>query len=116
VASATVTITLAYAQAFPPGTRLYKYGPATPGAATSTWFAMPGASLSADRTTFTYTVTDNGIGDSDNTPGVINDPVLPVLPDSTPVPASSHGALILLAGLLLLGGAHQMPRRQRQGR
>lgn len=101
-ALSTVTITLNYSPALPAGTQLYKYGPATPGAPISTWFVIPGATLSADGTQFTYTITDNGIGDSNNTVGIINDPVVPALPLDQSIPTLSDFALAALV-LLLTG-------------
>ena len=107
---ATVTVTLTYSQALPAGAVLYKFGPATPGAATSRWFPLPGASLSPDRKTFTYTVTDNGVGDSDNTVGVISDPVLPVVLAAAgggvahSIPTLSEYGLMLLTALMGLAG------------
>lgn len=99
----TVTITVNYAQAFPAGTVLYKYGPATPGATTSTWFQVPGATFGNGGTSVTFSITDNGVGDSNPTPGVITDPVVPVLPPSVGIPTLSPWALVCLAlGLGLL--------------
>lgn len=107
-ALATVTVTLTYSQALPAGAVLYKFGPATPGAATSRWFPLPGASLSPDRKTFTYSVTDNGVGDSDNTLGVISDPVLPVVLAAAgaahSIPTLSEYGLMLLTALMGLAG------------
>ena len=97
---ATVTVTLNYAQAMPASTVLYKFGPATPGAAQSTWFPLPGAVLSADRKGFTYSLTDNGIGDSNGAIGFIDDPVLPLVPLPPSIPTLSDWALALLGVLM----------------
>ncbi|WCM92956.1 IPTL-CTERM sorting domain-containing protein [Acidovorax sp. NCPPB 2350] len=108
----TVTITLTYSQAMPAGTVLYKYGPAQPGSLVQSWFAVPGAVLSADGRTFTYTVTDNGIGDADSTLGVIADPVVPVVPaGGIGIPALSPAGL---AGLAALMAATALAVRRRQ--
>lgn len=113
-AGATVSISLTYSQAMPAGTVLYKYGPALPGAAVSTWFAVPGVSLSADRTTFTYTITDNGVGDSNPASGFISDPVVPVLPGALAIPTLSEYGLMLLAGLMGMAGLAVVRRRQQR--
>lgn len=97
---AIVTVTLNYAQAMPASTVLYKFGPATPGAAQSTWFPLPGAVLSADRRSFTYSLTDNGIGDSNGAIGFIDDPVLPLVPQPPSIPTLSDWALVLLGVLM----------------
>uniref|UniRef100_UPI00258EEAD6 choice-of-anchor U domain-containing protein n=1 Tax=Comamonas sp. TaxID=34028 RepID=UPI00258EEAD6 len=66
---ATLTVGIAYPAGSLATLTPYKFGPPSTGAA-STWFAH--GSVSGD--TVTYTVTDNGIGDSNLTPGVIADP------------------------------------------
>ncbi|GAB4090822.1 IPTL-CTERM sorting domain-containing protein [Hydrogenophaga soli] len=109
----TVTVTLTYPSALPAGTQLYKYGPATAGASPS-WYVHP-ATFSNGNTTITYTVTDNGVGDSNNTAGVITDPAGPGVPGSVSgVPTLSEWALVFLAGLLGVATALGMrPLRQR---
>lgn len=73
-----VTMTITYPQPLPAGIQFWKYGPATPAVggvvAASTWFQLGSATLSSDRQTVTYTITDNGAGDSDATLGRISDP------------------------------------------
>ncbi|MFY3385281.1 IPTL-CTERM sorting domain-containing protein [Paracidovorax sp. MALMAid1276] len=96
-AGAVVTITVTYDQAFPANTVLYKYGPATPGAAVSSWFSVPGATLSADRKSFSYSLTDNGVGDTNNALGFIDDPVVPVLVGTASIPTLSEWGKLLLA-------------------
>ena len=94
---------------------LYKWGPATVGAASS-WFAYPGVTFSADRKTLSYSITDGGIGDSNPADGYINDPVFVAVPNAltgvSAVPTLSEWAMLLLSccpavllscGLLLLG-------------
>ncbi|WP_353738663.1 Ig-like domain-containing protein, partial [Comamonas sp.] len=68
-AGATLTVRIAYPVGSLATLTPHKFGPPSTGAA-STWFAH--GSVSGD--TVTYTVTDNGIGDSNLTPGVIADP------------------------------------------
>ncbi|GAB4088480.1 Lcl C-terminal domain-containing protein [Hydrogenophaga soli] len=105
----TVTVTLTYPSALPAGTRLYKYGPATAGASPS-WYEHP-ATIGGN--TITYSVTDNGVGDSNNTAGVITDPAGAGVPGGgaegvAGVPTLSQWALLLLAGLV--GVAAVRPR------
>ena len=78
---------LTYPEPLPPTAQLWKLGPATQSATTSTWFAWSGAQFSADRRTVTYTVQDNGVGDSDPAVGRIRDPATVAL-----VPALSPRA------------------------
>ncbi|WP_460509951.1 Lcl C-terminal domain-containing protein [Hydrogenophaga soli] len=106
-----VTVTLTYPSALPAGAKFFKYGPPTTGAS-PTWYEHP-ATLSADRTTLTYTVSDNGPGDNDPTVGVIRDPAGAGVPgggDVSGVPTLSEWALLLLAGLLGVLGLHQSSR------
>ena len=113
----TVTITVTYPQPLPFGTMIYKYGPQTPGALTSSWFLLTGATLSADRRTITYTVTDNGVGDSNPAVGVITDPVVPLVPfgggGTASIPTLSEYGLMLLAGLMGMLGIWGQRRRGR---
>ncbi len=113
----TVTITVTYPQPLPFGTMIYKYGPQTPGALTSSWFLLTGATLSADRRTITYTVTDNGVGDSDPAVGVITDPVVPLVPfgggGAASIPTLNEYGLMLLAGLMGMLGIWGQRRRGR---
>jgi hypothetical protein len=109
-AGGTVTVTLTYPSALPANAKFYKYGPATAGASPS-WYEHP-ATFSPDRTTITYTVTDNGVGDSNATAGVITDPAGAGVPGAvgvSGVPTLSEWALVLLAGLL--GAATLVQRR-----
>lgn len=111
---ATITITLNFAQALPSGTVLYKYGPATAGASSSTWFQVPGVVFSNNGQSVSFSVTDNGVGDSDPTLGLIADPVVPVIPPSTSIPAMSPLGLMGTACCLALLGAWGF-RVRRQG-
>lgn len=98
----SLQLALTYPQPMPVGTQFWKYGPATPAAAPS-WFAFGGVSLSPDRRTVTYTVTDNGIGDNDPVAGVVLDPFGPAITATgiTAVPTLKPTALVLLSLLLV---------------
>ena len=80
-----------------------KYGPQTFGAPNS-WFSPSGASISGDRLTATYQVTDNGQGDGDGTLGSISDPFAPMVLAAVPgpsgvaaIPTLSEWGLILMS-------------------
>lgn len=111
-----VTMTITYPQPLPAGIQFWKYGPATPAVggvvAASTWFQLGGATLSSDRQTVTYTITDNGAGDSDATLGRISDPFAlaagPVGGSAVAIPVDAPWALGLLSAVLgLLGWRRQ---------
>jgi large repetitive protein len=104
----TVTMAITYPEALPAGTQFWKYGPATAAVggvvAAPTWFQLGGVTLSGDRKTVTYTVTDNGVGDSDATVGGISDPFAlaagPLGGDAVGIPVDSPWALGLLSAVL----------------
>ena len=111
-----VTMVITYPQPLPAGIQFWKYGPATPAVggvvAASTWFQLSSATLSADRQTVTYTITDNGAGDSDATLGRISDPFAlaagPVGGGAVAIPVDAPWALGLLSAVLgLLGWRRQ---------
>ena len=111
-----VTMTITYPDPLPAGIQFWKYGPPTPAVggavAASTWFQLGGATLSADRKTVTYTITDNGAGDSDATLGRISDPFAlaagPVGGGAVAIPVDAPWALGLLSAVLgLLGWRRQ---------
>ena len=111
-----VTMTITYPQPLPAGIQFWKYGPATPAVggvvAASTWFQLGSATLSSDRQTVTYTITDNGAGDSDATLGRISDPFAlaagPVGGGAVAIPVDAPWALGLLSAVLgLLGWRRQ---------
>jgi hypothetical protein len=108
----SATITLVYPDPLPQGVAFWKNGPATPGASSS-WFQWSGATVSPDRRTVSYTVSDNGVGDSDPAAGVIRDPFAPAIGggDAVGIPVDSPWALAMLAALLGWVGIRQ---RQRQ--
>ncbi|MFN3437165.1 MAG: choice-of-anchor U domain-containing protein [Acidovorax sp.] len=74
VLGSTLPVAITYPNPLPINVQFWKYGPAVPAAA-STWSAHPGATLSPDRRAVTYSITDNGIGDSGSTNGVVLDPL-----------------------------------------
>ncbi|WP_312564424.1 DUF4347 domain-containing protein [Diaphorobacter sp.] len=105
----SVTLTLVYPEALPAGVQFWKFGPATAGAPTSTWFAWSGATITADRLTVTYTMVDNGVGDANSAAGSIQDPFAPALGGAAAaigVPVNNPWALTALAALLAWLGMH----------
>ncbi|MDP3226524.1 MAG: fibronectin type III domain-containing protein [Acidovorax sp.] len=104
----TVTMAITYPQALPAGMQFWKFGPATAAVggvvAASTWFQLGGVTLSGDRKTVTYTVTDNGAGDSDATVGGISDPFAlaagPLGGGAVGIPVDAPWALGLLSAML----------------
>lgn len=103
--AASIQIAITYPQALPTNMVLYKWGPAVVGAAPS-WFAYPGVTISADRKTLRYSITDGGVGDANPADGYISDPVFVAVPNAPPVSVPGLGVwalLILSSGLLLLG-------------
>ncbi|AOG24477.1 choice-of-anchor U domain-containing protein [Acidovorax sp. RAC01] len=107
--SGSVTLTLAYPDPLPAGVAFWKYGPATPGAASS-WFQWSGATLSGDRRTVSYTVADNGVGDADPAMGAVSDPFAPALggAGAVGIPVDAPWALALLSALIgWLGWRHK---------
>lgn len=98
----SVTITIAYPEPLPVGVAFWKFGPASPGAASS-WFAWSGATLSPDRRTVSYTIADNGAGDGDPAVGVVLDPFVPALggaADAVSIPVDAPWALALISALI----------------
>ncbi|XAH25819.1 choice-of-anchor U domain-containing protein [Xylophilus sp. GW821-FHT01B05] len=110
-AGSSVTLTLTYPQALPAGAQYWKFGP-TAANATAHWFVLPGATINGN--TVTFSITDNGDGDSDPAPGSITDPggvgVLAVAGGGvTAIPVDAPWMLGLLT--LLLGGAAWRAKR-----
>ena len=102
-----VKITLTYPQPLATDVKFMKYGPKTAGATTSEWFEWSengGVAVSGDRRTITYTVLDNGAGDTDPRVGYVNDPLSPVAAAAPAAPAGiptlGTWALALLSALL----------------
>ncbi len=110
-----VTISLTYPQALPYGVRFMKFGPPSFGAPDEWMDWTSKVQLSADRKTATYSVLDNGAGDSDPRVGLIADPIIPAgltAPGPSPdaaksIPTLGEWALALLAALLGLLGWRQ---------
>lgn len=110
----SVTMTLTYPSALPEGVQFRK--PDGVGG----WFD-PATALNvivdSARTTVTYTITDNGPGDTNPAVGVIADPLVPVLAaapagGAAAVPTLSEWGAILMSALLAIFGLRRM-RRQR---
>ncbi|THT99042.1 hypothetical protein E9531_12990 [Lampropedia puyangensis] len=114
-----VTVSLNYPEPLPEGVRFRKADPQRG------WFDPQDAAtsldltLSADRRTVTYSVTDNGLGDSaPDQLGVIVDPLVPVLvaapgaPNPVAVPVLDVWKLALLSALAALMGVRLGRRRQ----
>ncbi len=112
--NATLTVSITYPRAIPAEAQLKKYGPQTSGAPDG-WFTPSVSSISGDRLTATYQVTDNGEGDSDATPGSIRDPFAPMVLDSAAgvaaIPTLSPWGLILLS--LMSAGMGMLAVRRR---
>ena len=114
-------MTIIYPQALPAGVQFWKYGPATAAVggavAASTWFQLSGATLSGDRKTVTYSITDNGVGDSNAAVGSIRDPfapvVIPVMSDPSSIPVDAPWALVSLSIVLGLLGVRWQQRQAR---
>ncbi len=109
----TLRLTITYPQSLPEGTKYYKYGP-TPDNPADHWYVLSSAVLSPDRTQFTFSITDNDVGDSNPALGVITDPGGPGVADASAVatiPTLSEWGMILLSGLLALFGVGQLRRR-----
>ena len=107
---ATLNFTITYPTALLPGTQYYKFGPEFGGSAVPHWYVLPGAAVVGGNQ-ITFSITDNGQGDSDATPGVITDPGGAGVPGGvTGVPTLSEWGMLLLF-LLLVGGAVHGRRR-----
>lgn len=99
----SITVALTYPEALPPRAQLWKLGPAEQGATEATWFAWRGAQFSADRRTVTYTVEDNGVGDSDPQRGRILDPATVALVPSVALPTPQDNSWALWAAAAIFG-------------
>jgi hypothetical protein len=107
--SATLTFTITYQQALPPGTAYWKYGP-TAGNISPHWYQLP-AVIAGN--TATFSITDGGLGDDDLTAnGTIVDQGGPGMSGgAVSIPTLSEWALLSLAGLMGLFGVGAMRRR-----
>lgn len=109
-----VTVAITYPDPLPSGIQFWKLGPSSAGAPASTWFPWSGATLSPDRRTVTYTVIDNGVGDSDNVLGRVRDPFALALGgggDHVGIPVDNPWALFALATVLAGLGMRRQRRR-----
>lgn len=109
----TLTVQVTYPAGTLTGLSVRKYGPfGSP--AQAGWFIPANLAVSSGGSgdVVTYTVTDNGDGDSDPTPGVISDPMAPLLLGAGPgpsggaqsIPSLSQWALLMLSALLGVAG------------
>ena len=105
----TLKVTIEYPQALAANVRLMKHTPA------GGWFPAPNASITLDRRTVTYTVQDNGPGDSNPAPGAIADPFAPMaLPPGSgaaAIPTLSEWGIALLSLLAAAFGLRAARRR-----
>ncbi|BEU98748.1 hypothetical protein ACDW_44540 (plasmid) [Acidovorax sp. DW039] len=111
--NATLTVRIDYPSGTLNGLQPYKYGPQTSGAA-STWFRH--GTITGD--SVTYTITDNGVGDSNTALGAIADPFAPLLLAATPsgvaaIPTLREWALIMLSLLTAAIGLVGLGRSRR---
>lgn len=118
-AGASVTVQVTYPAGSLSGLTVRKYGPFGQPAQTG-WFSPPGLSVSsgAGGDVVTYTVSDNGDGDSDPTVGAISDPMAPLsLGAVTPgnvqaVPTLGGWGLLMLVGLVGVWGMRSLRARR----
>ena len=107
----TVTLTITYPSALPPGAVYWKYGP-TPDNASPHWYQMP-ATIASN--TATFSITDGGLGDDDLTAnGGIVDQGGPGAPDAAgtaDIPTLSEWAMLVLLSLLLGFSGWRLRRR-----
>ena len=106
---ATANLTLQYTHALPTGAQYYKNNG-------TNWAAYPGATISGN--TVSFSITDNGMQDSNPASGTITDPSGPaavgtVNPSTVQsAPALSPVGLMLLCGLLGMASIMMQPRRR----
>jgi hypothetical protein len=82
----TVDVTIRWpGSEIPAGSELWKFGPASPGAADS-WFQPASVVINAAANEITYSVVNNGAGDSDSDPNIIVDPIGLAIPDGGVAP------------------------------
>lgn len=118
-AGASVTVQVTYPAGSLSGLTVRKYGPFGQPAQTG-WFSPQGLVVSAGAggDVVTYTVSDNGDGDSDPTVGVISDPMAPLsLGAATPgnvqaVPTLGEWGLLMLVGLVGVCGTRTLRTRR----
>ncbi|MBK9440701.1 MAG: IPTL-CTERM sorting domain-containing protein [Comamonadaceae bacterium] len=110
----TLRFTITYPTAVPANAKYYKYGSEFGGSQTPHWYALPNVSISGNQISF-Y-ITDNGVGDSNGTLGIITDPGALAIPTDlagvTSVPTLSEWGAIMLSGLMALFGVAKARRRR----
>ena len=111
-----VSISLTYPQPLPQGVRFMKFGPPSLGAADEWMDWTSKVQLSNGGRTVTYSVLDNGAGDSDTRLGLIADPIIPAalsVPPTTAatIPTLNEWGVILLSAFLGVLGWSQTRRR-----
>jgi hypothetical protein len=108
----TLNFTITYPGTLPANTRYYKYGPEFGGDQTPHWYELPGAQV-INGNQITFSITDNGQGDSNLSNGFITDPGGPGVPsvNAASIPTLSEWGMILMAGLMGLAGLVQARRR-----
>lgn len=98
----TLQVTIDFGEELPEGGVVFK-------SASDILTVIPNAVI--DGTTVTYSITDNGALDSNSELGIIDDPVVVLVPpvlNATPVPVNSLWLLGVLAGLLAMFGFRQL--------
>jgi hypothetical protein len=95
----TVSLSVTYPGSEATGAQYWKYGP-TPSSSAATWYTLPAA---VTGNTFTFSITDGGLGDDDLTPnGTIVDQGGPgVMAPPVPVPTNNDWLLLALMSALL---------------
>ncbi|MDG4594099.1 MAG: IPTL-CTERM sorting domain-containing protein, partial [Candidatus Contendobacter sp.] len=109
----SIILKMTYPNPLPPDTQYWKYGP-TAGDPSNHWYVLP-ATLADNNTTFTFTITDGGLGDDDlAADGDIVDQGGPGVPGAgdgaTGIPTLGEWALLLLSALF--GGLLWRTRRR----
>ncbi|MCZ8093574.1 MAG: IPTL-CTERM sorting domain-containing protein [Acidovorax sp.] len=115
---ASVTVQVTYPVGSLSGLTVRKYGPFGPQPAPAGWFSPPGLSVSSGSggDVVTYTVSDNGDGDSNSNVGEISDPMAPMLLGAvapTPgnvqaVPTLGQWGVLVLVGLMGVLGVRRL--------
>lgn len=108
---ATINLSITYPEELPQGAKFYKYGP-EPGNPLPHWFELTGVSISG--ATVSYSITDNGAGDSNPAEGIITDPAgyaVFTAAGAASIPTLSEWGMILLSALLALVAMTTIRRR-----
>jgi hypothetical protein len=92
----SITVTLVYPQALAAGTPIFK--DTTGNGSWVDWTSN--VTFNQNRTSITYTITDNGLGDSNPAAGVISDPIGPGI-SAASVPSLSEWTQLLLALMVM---------------